>query len=88
MEGWRLTAQLWSLDLGKKDNPTEPDINGYEEFYNFGRDNLVLDTRPDTYLVRPYRGKQFIPFENTRILMGMASMYFEDGRAMVLPLLP
>lgn len=90
IEAWDWTLFLWQLKLDEKDNPVEPDINGYLQIVDFaGEENLVIDTHPQNFIVTSYRNKQFLPFdENISILLSIASEDFEAGRALMLDALP
>lgn len=85
--GWDLVLFLWELKIGDKDNPVEPDINGYQLIVDYGGENIVTDVHPVGYIVPEYRNKTFLPFdENIGVLMSLAADYFENGRTGVLTL--
>lgn len=85
LEGWRLALYLWSLKIGDKDNPVEPNINGYKDIIEYGGDNLTTDKHPATFIVENYRGKTFIPFEgNIGVLFTMASDYFDESKLVII----
>ena len=87
---WELTLKLWELKLGDKDNPVEPDVNGYLDFMAFAahndlRDKIITRIHPPSYIVKHYRGKQYLPFsENISLLMGYGSREFQKGRQILL----
>ena len=85
LEAWSLALDLWALDIGDKDNPVEPNINGYRRYVDFAGDLLVVDTHPSSYIVEEYAGKKFIAFqENISILLTIAAQGFDEGRTQVL----
>jgi hypothetical protein len=85
LDGWDLALDLWSLDIGDKDNPLEPNINGYQRYVDYAGDMLVYDTHPSNFIVEDYRGKTFLPFdENISILLAIASDAFDDGKDLAL----
>lgn len=86
LEGWDLALYLWNLDINDKDNPVEPDINGYPLFTNYyARDRLLIIPHPDNYIVPEYRNKNHLPFDtNIRILMGIAGEDYEAARTILL----
>lgn len=85
-EGWDLTLYLWVLDIEDADEPVEPDINRYQDYVSYS-DLLVLETHPDTFIVRDYRGKQYVSFDNIEILLAIAAAHFDSGQMKVLSLL-
>ncbi len=88
-KGWELTSDLWALKIGKKDNPVEPDINGYTRYVDYGGEALVIEIHPKDYLVEQYSEKKFLPFDdNLGVLLALASKYFETGRTLLLEKLP
>lgn len=77
---WDDAAYIWDLKINNYDTPTEPDINGYSELVGYWGNDLLQDVRPDDYLVRDYRGKQYLPFdENISILLTLAAGHFNSG---------
>ncbi len=89
INGWVFASDLWSLKIGEKDNPVEPNINGYLSYKNFEGDAAIIDIHPDDYLVESYRGKKFLPFdENISVLFTLASDYFESARTELLAEMP
>jgi len=90
LRAWELTLKLWEMKIGDKDNPVEPDTNGYLDFMAFAAHNnlkekIVTKIHPANFIVKNYRGKQYLPFsENISLLMGFAGMEFEKGRQMLL----
>lgn len=85
-QGWELTLYLWDAEIEEADQPVEPDVNRYRDFVSYS-DQLILDTHPDNYLVRDYRGKQFVPFDNVEVLMSISAAHYESGQEQVLSLL-
>ena len=78
---WDYAQLLWSLKIGKKDNPVEPDINHFKELMEYGGEFLRTDIHPSNYIVKDYRGKTFLPFdENISILFTVASEQFEKAQ--------
>jgi len=71
--GWSLALMLWNDKIQEHDNPTEPNINGYSDFIAYGSDFLVVDTYKVDFIVKDYRGKKYIPFENIGLILGRAS---------------
>ena len=83
--GWDLVLTLWDLKLNKADNPVEPNINSYLLFLRYAGDALVFETHSSNFVVKDYRGKRYLPFdENIRILLGMAATSFDKGKQQVL----
>ncbi len=81
LESWDYAQLLWSLKIGKKDNPVEPNINHFKELMEYGGDFLRTDIHPSNYIVKEYRGKTFLPFdENISILFTVASEQFERAQ--------
>jgi len=81
LESWDYAQLLWSLKIGKKDNPVEPNINHFKELMEYGSDFLKTDIHPSNYIVKDYRGKTFLPFdENISILFTVASEQFEKAQ--------
>jgi hypothetical protein len=88
-EGWDLTLSLWALKIGDKDNPVEPNINGYTSYTNYVGDSLIIETYPSDFIVKSYRGKKYLPFDdNISVLLSKASNYFEEGRKLLLAEMP
>ena len=82
LKGWGLALRMWSLKMENKDTPTEPDVNGYREFIEYGGDGLMVETRPMDSLVVKYRGKKCLPMKyNISLLLGIASKSFNAGKA-------
>jgi hypothetical protein len=88
-KGWDFSLYLWELKINNKDNPVEPDVNGYVELIEFAGKHFLTKTHPSDYIVEAYRGKKYLPFdENIGLLLGMASDDFEFGRNILLEQLP
>lgn len=85
-EGWALVHYLWDAKIRDLDTPTEPDINKYAEIVSYaGEDMLTIQKRDANYIVPAYRGKKYLPFDDTiGILMSLASNHFHDAQAMIL----
>lgn len=85
IQGWDLALYLWELKLEKADEPAEPNINGYPMYVAYAGDKLFIDVHPSDFIVRAYRGKKYLPFdENIGILFSLASDYFQTGQTQVL----
>jgi len=85
LQAWGLTLDLWNKKVNQKDEPTEPNINGYARYLAFGEKLLVIETHKWDYLVESYRGKKYIPFdENIRVLLTIAGVSFDSGRDKIL----
>ena len=83
-----LTLKLWNAKLDKKDEPTEPNINGWAAMLAAAGDDLEIQTFGNDYIVEEYRGKRYLPFDpNIGILMNVASREFFAGRGEILALL-
>lgn len=89
LEGWDLALYLWNLDINDKDNPVEPNINGYQLFMDYyARDLLVIIPHPQNFIVPEYRNKNHLPFDiNIRILLAIAGEDYEEARAILLNML-
>lgn len=84
-KGWALAIELWSMKINEQDEPVEPDINFYKTYVAFGGDRLAYDKHPANFIVKDYRNKQYIPFdENIRILLGISSENFANGKTGIL----
>jgi len=84
-KGWDLTLYLWNLKIENKDNPVEPNINGYEAITTYGGDLLVIEVHPSDFIVPSYRQKKYLPFdENIGVLLSIASSHFDTGRTLIL----
>jgi hypothetical protein len=80
-EGWDLVDDLWWMQINKKDNPVQPDINGFAHYLAYAGEFLVIAVHPNSFIVPEYRGKQYLPFdENISALMSVARAYFDDGK--------
>jgi len=88
LDGWKLAYRLWGLKIGDYDNPTEPNINDYQEYVDYAGDKLVVGTREKDYIVKDYRGKKYVDFKNINLLLGIASDYFESCRPELAKMLP
>jgi len=85
LEAWNLTLDLWALKIGEKDNPTEPNVNGYAKFSAYSGGLLITKTYGYNHIIRRYRGKKYIPIdENIRALLTMAGLSFNSGRDKIL----
>jgi hypothetical protein len=86
LNGWNLTLYIWELKFKKSDEPTEPNINGYERYVAFaGIDHLVLKVHESDFVVEEYRGKIYLPFdENIPVLLAIAGSSFNEGRDKIL----
>jgi hypothetical protein len=62
-EGYELAIKLWDSKLNDKDEPIEPDINGWARYQNFAGGALVVKTYSLDFLVEAYRGKKYLPFD-------------------------
>jgi hypothetical protein len=80
-----LTLDLWSLKVRNKDEPTEPDINGFAKYQaEFGK-HLIVERHDDSFIVESYRGKKYVPFDdNISALLGVGHMRFNEGRRKIL----
>jgi len=84
-EGYDLVLKLWNYKINESDNPTEPAINSWPEFQAYAGEALIVETHGSDFIVADYRGKKFLPFdENIRVLLTLASGFFEKGREIVL----
>jgi hypothetical protein len=86
--GWELTLALWEMEIEKYDNPVEPDINRYRDFLSYDRNQeLIIETHPDDFIVKDYREKKYVAFENIEVLMALAKDDFLQGQSQVIALL-
>jgi len=84
IRAWDLTLHLWKLKIGEKDEPTEPDINGFAKHQGEFKNELIFRTHDYSYVVDSYRGKQYLPFDdNISALLTVAGMSFNDGRSKI-----
>lgn len=89
VEGWGLALDMWGLKINDKDNPVEPDINGYLLYVAYEGNSAVYNTHPSDYIVPNYQNKSFLPFdENIGVLLNMAGSNFQTGRTFMLAELP
>lgn len=84
LEAWDLCMYLWANKINKFDNPTEPNINKYKKLIDFAGEKLIIETHKDNFIVKDYRGKKYIPFDNIGILMSVGNEEFEKGRAILI----
>ena len=85
---YNLTYRLWKDKNADYDPPTEPSINGWQDYVEFAGGSLVVDVRPEDYLVPHYRGKRFLPPDrNISVLMRIGAERFKRGREAILPLI-
>ncbi len=84
--GWDLTLYLWNARIEEADEPVEPNINRYREFIVYS-DSLILETHPSNFIVRDYRDKQYVSFDNVEVLMAIAADHFFAGQEQLLSLL-
>ncbi len=81
---WNLTTRLWNMKIQESDEPVEPDINGYKAFVAFAGNNLSYETHDNNFIVKDYRGKKYLPFdENISILLAIAANDFKTGQAKI-----
>jgi len=86
--GWDRALSLWDLKIKKADNPTEPDVNGFDSYFAVGGKRLDVQKFGKDYLVKSYRGKRYLPFDsNIKILLELAGMSFDTGRMQILKIL-
>ena len=80
IKGWVLCIDLWEKKINEYDNPTEPNVNKYQEFVDYMGNNAIIETRDNFYIVAKYRNKKYLPFdENIKVLMSISSKYYESG---------
>jgi len=85
LKAWDMTLNLWKLKISNKDNPTEPEVNGYAEYVNFEGDRLITETREGNFIVEHYRGKKYLPFDgNISVLLTIGGESFNKGRDNIL----
>lgn len=73
------------MKIGDKDNPVEPNINGYKQYLDYEGDLIVLETHPSDFIVKDYRGKKYLPFdENISVLLSIAANHFDNGKTQIL----
>jgi hypothetical protein len=82
--GWKLAADLWYWKINQYDEPVEPNINHYQDYINYGGNNLVIETHPSDFIVEKYQGKKFVSFDNISALLTMASNDFSKGQALLI----
>jgi hypothetical protein len=83
--GWDMALALWKMKIDESDNPVEPDVNGYKRFLAYEGDQVVLETHPQNFIVKDYRGKKFLPFdENISILLTIAGKYYDKAKVQLL----
>lgn len=87
-KAWSLTLDLWNLKIDQRDEPVEPNINGYKNFVAFGGDRLIYDTHPKDFIVKDYRGKKFVTFKSIGVLLSIATDAFQSGKQKVLNSFP
>ena len=85
IEGWQLALELWALKFNRGDNPTAPDINGFDRYLAYGATAMQVERHDSDYLVEAYRGQDFLPFDsNIQVLLNLAKDSFDDGRDKIL----
>lgn len=84
IKGWILLVELWKLKIQEKDEPTEPDVNGYQGYVDYDP-QLIQLTRGPGFIVKEYRGKKYFPFDkNVPILLSITGSLFAEGRKVVM----
>lgn len=87
-KGWLLCVDLWEKKINEYDNPTEPNINKYQDFIDYMGNKAIIETRDIYYIVAKYRGKKYLPFdENIQVLMSISSQYYESGESKIIQFL-
>ena len=84
--GWGLAQQLWRNQINDVDQPTEPDINGYEQILSY----LPFATMPkfSTHEGSVYNGKKYIEHGTAvSIVLYTASGHFKKVRTELLKVL-
>ncbi len=85
IQGWQLALELWGLRISQGDNPTEPDINGFDQYTTYALKELKFETYGKDYLVADYRGRYYLPFDaNIGVLLEVAGKSFDTARARIL----
>lgn len=82
-EGWELSLYLWRAEITELDEPVEPNVNRYQQFRDY-TDLLIIRTHPDNFIVPQYRGKEYVSFDNTPLMLTIAANHFERGQNKVL----
>jgi hypothetical protein len=85
IEGWNLALELWALKIKKADNPTAPNVNGFDGYIAYGLEGMVVERHGKDFLVESYRDKNFLPFDiNIKVLLYLAERSFYTGRTKIL----
>ena len=92
--GWGLADYLWS-EKAYGTPPIEPDHNNYQMFVSYyAADQLIFDIYPpckESYTnpsctydnLKNYRGKKYVTFDNTSLLLSIASNDFLKAQSLV-----
>ncbi len=88
VRGWELASAMFGLKFNDADEPTEPNINKYQDYISFAADKLVIKVRDDSFIVEQYRGKKYLPFdENISILLSIGSDHFKSAQDRLLKII-
>jgi predicted Zn finger-like uncharacterized protein len=83
-----LAYELWKRDIRHDDPPTEPDLNGWQNYIECAGDKLVIEVNADDPVFGDLRGKRYIPLrDNIPVLTKIAADRFKKGREAILPLI-
>lgn len=80
LTGWDLALDLWKLKLDDSDAPVEPDVNKYTKYVDYGGEGLALRVHEPDYIVKHYRGKKYVSFENIGVLLHIADSTFDKAK--------
>lgn len=84
LNGWDLSLLLWEAKISRKDNPTEPNFNRYNDFVAYAGNKLVTAVWDEPSLP-DYDKKKYLPYdENISILFSLANTHFDNTRGILL----
>ena len=81
-KGYDLAIKRWEQSNDNLDPPTEPNINSYRTFIEFGGSALTIRTWPDDD--RVYPGRKYLPRSNINILFTISSVCVKEAQEEVL----
>ena len=86
IDGWDLALKLWRLKVldseltSSRNEPAEPDLNGFATFVAYGGQALAFEKYGADSGHVHLRGKTFLPFDqNIRTLLDLAKGHLEVG---------
>lgn len=80
-----LAVDLWGKQNEEYDAPNDGGVNGWEKYAKSPlADQLIIKTFADDYVVEKYRGRKYVSYDNTRVLLTIGSTFLNEGRKLIL----